>query len=271
MILLSGKPFDSTALASEYPENSIESQLLNKMSQSTGKYTFDSLDQLKFELRLRKEIVNAAMALYKSRLNFAVFHKSKCNPDFWDRTDNGGFQLKPGAEPAAAIDDIFINGGKYATECATAMVIVYYKALLSVFGKDLFNKLFPKIYLMNWHSLDPLLREAGTPKPVTDILLGDRGYFANPDVNPETPQWQGENVIVLPDSLYYGHGIGIMTADRIIYALNGNRKPDATQSAYFLNSAARPNFKKLSDLYQKAEAPSRGLVWKPFPAPISPA
>lgn len=268
MIILSGNPVDITALVNEYPENSVERQLLYAMSEGTGRYPYNSLDELKFELLLRKEIVNAAMALYKSGLSFAVFHKSKANSEYWNRTENGGFRLKREAEPAVAIEDIFTNGRAYATECATAMVIVCYRALLSVFGKERFNELFPEIYLMNWHIEEPLLRKIGTPKPAADILLGDRGYFSNPDVNPETPQWVGENVIVLPDSLYYGHGIGITTADRVISSLNANRRTDATQSAYFSNSVGRPNFNRLSDIYHHSTAPAP-LVWKPFPPPIS--
>jgi protein-glutamine gamma-glutamyltransferase len=248
MIRISGRPFDISEMIGEYPAGSIERQLLNTMSESSGTYQYDNLDQLKFELRLRKEIVNASAALNRSSFSFAVFRRSRCNPKYWDRTANGGFRLKDGVEPSAAIKDILVNGREYATECATAMMIVYYIALLNVFSEGLFNKTFPRIYLMNWHSLDPLLREAGTPVRVTDILIGDRGYFNNPDVAPETPELQGENVIVLPDELYYGHGIGITTAREIIQILNRNRRQGATRSAYFMDVAARPDFKKLADV-----------------------
>ena len=269
MILISGNPPDVSALAAAYPQNSVERIVLEKMSGSGAKYRFDSQEQLKFELTLRREIVKAAIDLYHSDLGFAVFHKSRCNPEFWDRTENGGFRLKQGAKPSESIDDIFKNGGKYATECATAMVIVYYRALLRIFGEESFDRLFPDIFLMNWRVADPLLRAVGTPKKADDILLGDRGYFANPDVDPETPQWQGENVIVLPDSLYYGHGIGILPAERIIAALNGNRKERATQSAYFLDSAGRPDFKKLAAVYQRESSRTGTLAWRPFPAPAA--
>jgi protein-glutamine gamma-glutamyltransferase len=266
---------DSTVLISEiiggYPEDSMERQLLEQMSKSTETYQYDTLSQLKFEISLRKEIVNAAIMLKRSRLRFAVFHKSECNPEYWDRTGNGGFLLKSGVKPGEAIRDIFENGQKYATECATAMVIVYYGALLEVFSTEKFDGIFPSIYLMNWHELDPLLKEIGLPKKVTDILLGDRCYFNNPDVDPKTPEWQGENVIVLPGGLYYGHGIGIANAGQIIRALNVNRKEGATQSAYFMeDSAARPNFKRLAEVQASQSAAARPAVlrWGPFPEPI---
>lgn len=266
MIRISGDVFDISSMNESYPRGSVERQLLSMMSQSSQKYDFDNLSQLQFELSMRKEIVNATAALNASDLGFSVFHKSRCNPEYWDRMQNGGFKLKAGADPARAIQDIFVNGGKYATECATAMIIVYYKALLSIFKHEVFNKLFPEIYLMNWHALDSLLKEVGKPHKVEDFLYGDRGYFKNPDVDPKTPEWQGENVIVLPDGLYYGHGIGITTAKEIIRTLNGNRKKNATQPAYFLDTASRPDFKKLSGVYDRSER-AASLVWS-FPPDV---
>lgn len=149
-------------------------------------------------------------------------------------------------------------------ECATAMIIVYYGALLSVF-KDKFDTTFPYIYLMNWHIIYPLIESTGFPRPVKDILLGDRCYFKNPDVNPETMWWQGENVIVLGDDLYYGHGIGIGDSDYFIDSLNENRKKDATKSAYLMDVAARPDFKLLADVYYGRTTVQATLLWRTFP------
>jgi protein-glutamine gamma-glutamyltransferase len=254
MIIINRQPFDGSSITELYPEQSVERQLLVSMSESGEHHHYDSLDQLKFELRLRKETVSAAEELYRSKFSFATFYKSKCNTEYWTRTDNGGFMLKEGVKPSDAIRDIFENGSKYATECATAMQIVYYRALLNTFEESLFNKLFPRIYLMNWHSINPLLREIGLPKKRESMLIGDRGYFDNPDVDPKTPEWQGENVILLPGGLYYGHGIGIDTAEKIIHALNANRRKDAVQSAFLLDSTARPDYKKLASLFYEYSA-----------------
>lgn len=269
MILVQGQPPDMTALSSQYNQNSVEWLVLQQMSQSSHTYRFNSLSLLQFELQLRSEIVAAAQALNRSGLAFAIFTKTRCNETYWKRMPNGGFLLREGASPAQAIRDIYQNGRKYATECATAMMIVYYRALLEVYGEERFDQLFPSIYLMNWSIRNPLLQEVGTPKKVPELLYGDRGYFANPDVDPETPQWQGENVIVLPGGKYYGHGIGIASADQIIRALNGNRREDSTQTAYLMDSAGRPNFARLAKQVEPIPAPMTSLVWRPFPAAIS--
>lgn len=277
MIKIASAPFDISALESDYSPRSVEWQLLEQMNASAYTYEYNSLEELRFELKMRREIVNAANALHKSGLDFAGFHDVKRNPEYWDISSNGGLELKAGAIPSEAINDIFENGNKYATECATAMMIVYYKALLETFGADKFNKQFNSIYLMNWNVREPLLEGVGTPRKFPDILLGDRGYFRNPQVDPTTPEWQGENVIILPDNLYYGHGIGLTTADKIIKSLNSNRKSGATISAYFMDEVSRPNFKKLYSAYKslsaegtQTRAASTGpLVWKPFPKPIT--
>jgi len=248
MILIQNKPVDEDQLIKQFSQNGIELQIVNTLLKSEVKYQYDSVEQLIFEINLRKEIINASYNLHKSGMDFEVFRESRCNPDFWNRTDEGGFILKDGVKPSDAINDIFTNGRKYGTECATAMIIVYYKALLSVYKDDKFNKLFPRIQLMNWHYVDRLLKEVGYMDKPQDYLPGDRRYFINPDVNPLTPEWQGENVIDLSNGNYYGHGIGIEKAAIIIRELNNARIKDANKTAYLIDSVGRPNFKKLFEL-----------------------
>ncbi|MBU3176593.1 protein-glutamine gamma-glutamyltransferase [Clostridium estertheticum] len=248
MIIISGSVINVNTFIHDYNPNDIEKDIITKMDLSKSQYEYDSLNQFKFELDFRYSIVIAAKNLNKGNMDFRTFRKSICNPDYWDRTNEGGFILKKGVAPSDAIKDISINSSKYGTECATAMVIIYYQALLNIFSANLFNRLFPNIQLMNWHYIDNLLEDVGFIKKRSDYFPGDRRYFYNPDVDPVTPEWQGENVIDLSNGLYYGHGIGIGDADEIISELNKFRIKEATTSSYLLDSAARPDFKSLADI-----------------------
>lgn len=248
MIKIAGKVMDSDTILNGYMSNSIEYKIAKILYSSNEIYNYNSLNQLNFELKLRKNIINAAKELYKSRFSFRVFRKSKCNEDFWERTKNGGFALKAGVKPSDAIKDIYIHSSKYGTECSTAIVIIYYKALADILPEELFNKMFPNIYLMNWQHLDDDLGVTNYIR-VADYLPGDCRYFKNPDVDPINPEWQGENVILLDNGLYYGHGLGIGTSEKFIDALNKERIKDSNTSAYLMDTAKRPDFKHLSDMY----------------------
>jgi len=252
MIIISSNIVKIDTFINEYKPNDIEKDILNKMDLSKEQYEYDSLKQLQFELKLRNNIVIASKKLNDGDMSFKTFRKSICNLDYWDRTDNGGFILKDGIAPSVAINDISINSSKYGTECATAMIIIYYQALLNIFKDKFFNNLFPKIHLMNWHYIDDNLEDVGYIKKRSDYLPGDRRYFSNPDVDPVTPEWQGENVIDLDNKIFFGHGIGIGNSDEIISELNKFRIEEAKTSAYLLDSAARPDFKHLADIYYKS-------------------
>lgn len=256
MIIIFNNSFKVDEFINEYKPNNIEREIITKMDISKERYEYNSLEQLQFELTLRKNIVIASVNLNKSDMSFKVFRKSICNKEYWERTEEGGFLLKKGIKPSVAIKDITINSSKYGTECATAMIIVYYEALLNTFKEKLFNELFTKIHLMNWHYIDNLLYEAGYIEKQSDYLPGDRRYVYNPDVNPVTPEWQGENLIDLSGGRYYGHGIGIGSAYEIISELNKQRKDNATVSAYLLDSAARLDFKNLANIYYKFKGAS---------------
>ncbi len=248
MIRINGTIIDPNTISNQYAPNSVERKIVNILAASGTVYSYDSQNQLNFELNLRKSLVNASKDLSRSRMEFRVFRKSKCNPDYWIRTGEGGFSLRNGVKPSDAIKDIYIHSSRYGTECSTAMVIVYYKALVDILPEPLFNRLFPNIYLMNWQHLDYDLGIVDYMR-VSDYLPGDCRYFRNPDVDPMNPEWQGENAFLLDNGLYYGHGVGITTGDRIIEALNKKRKKGSQVSAYLLPSVKRPNFKYLASKY----------------------
>ncbi len=248
MIKIAGSLVNSNTIINNYTQNSTEKQIVSILASSSKVYNYDSQNQLDFELKLRESIINAAKDLYQSHLSFKIFRKSKCNQDFWNRTMEGGFALKYGIKPSEAIKDIFIHSSSYGTECSTAIVIIYYKALLDIFPEELFNSLFSQIYLMNWQHLDSDLGIVDYMN-AADYLPGDCRYFKNPDVDPLNPEWQGENVIDLGNNIYFGHGIGIADAEKIIEKLNKKRISGSKVSAYLMNFAKRPNFKYLSYKY----------------------
>jgi len=204
---------------------------------------YPNVPTLTFELRMRNHIVNAARSLNISGASFSTFETSFCNPEYWNREPNGAFRLRPDRSPAEAIRDIFANGYLYGFECATAMIIVLYKAALDSIGDTAYNRLFANTYLYTW----VVDRDLGlTTRPETQFIPGDILYFDNPEVDPLTPQWQGENVVYINEDLYYGHGIGITSAAHIIAELNAHRRPGAIQSAFMLMQATRPDYVRLS-------------------------
>lgn len=245
MIHISGATANYESIVSQYTPMSIERDILEILFTSSKTYSYKSINTLNFELKLRKNIITASRELYSSRFSFKTFRNSTCNTEFWERTAEGGFLLKDSIKPYNAINDIFRNGRLYGTECATAIVIVFYKAVLNVFSEQLFNQLFNAIYLMDWQRLDNSLG-INSHDNLTDYLPGDCRYFKNPDVDPLTPEWQGENAIDLGDGTYYGHGIGIRNANEMINILNRHRENGSETSAYLLNSATRPNFEYLA-------------------------
>lgn len=221
----------------------LQRSILQQMMFGRQTYSYGNVRQLQFELRLRESIVKAAADLYASGVQYAVFEDSRCNPRYWILTPRGGFRLRPDARSSDAIADIYANGHLYAFECATAMVIVLYKAVLDVLSPNTFDRLFDDLLLWAWQYDQDL---GLTTKKRFEYLPGDIVYFKNPDVNPATPEWQGENAVMMGGGLYYGHGIGITTAQSIIAALNANRRPGGTRSAFLMDQATRPNFQYLS-------------------------
>ncbi len=253
MIRIGGQIIQEESIISRYSNDSIKRLTLNRLFASDITYSFKSIEALDFELNTRAAIVRAAEKLNDSSFSFRVFKDSKCNPEYWERTEIGGFLLKPNVSPYKAIKDILINSRLYGTECSTAIVIVFYLGLTDILSEELFNDLFANLYLMNWKYLDKDLGMRSSDN-IKDPLPGDCLYVANPDVNPETPEWQGENVIQLINGKYYGHGIGIRTVEGIIRVLNQQRIRGATRSAYLTDTVVRPDYKYLFGRYSTAYA-----------------
>ncbi|MDF2962118.1 MAG: hypothetical protein K0S39_3853 [Paenibacillus sp.] len=200
---------------------------------------------MQFEQSLRSNILAAAQDMNIGGTRLATFRTSFCNKDYWVLTNDGGFLLKDGVTPADGIRDIFKNGKKYGFECATAIVIIFYKAVLDTLGSRTFNDLFSNLLLYSWQT-DSDLGITTFDGGDSFAQPGDAMYFKNPDVNREKMIWQGENVIKMGDDLYYGHGVGIKPASSIIQTLNRHRKAGATTSAYLKDDVTFPGYENLS-------------------------
>ncbi len=249
MLIIDGKKIMSGQDFGYGRGDTIERAILEKMLSAETVFSYPSEALLHFELNLRKELVNASERLNNSFFTFRLFKDAICNTQYWDKTEEGGFRLKKTANPHEAVLDITKNSRRYGTECATAIVMVFYLAIVEALPAELFDMLFSDIYLMDWKYLDKDLG-VGTHQGVEDSLPGDCLYFKNPDVNPDTPEWQGENVIQLLDGYYYGHGIGVKTAAGIIRDLNRNRSYGSETSAYLMDLIVKPDFQYLGRKYE---------------------
>lgn len=239
MISIAGRQVNPSILEAEWGLNAVQREVVRKMAESQEVFEYPSADLLQFELKMRDHLVRSALALNESGMAFSTFENSRCNEVYWNRTELGGFRLRQGVLPSQGIINIFQEGRKYATECATAMVIILYHAVLRSIRPADFERMFADILLYDWrYDQDLDLRTTRT----NTFLPGDILYFANPDYNPEKPQWQGENVVDLGRGLYYGHGAGIRTAESLIDFLNEERRFGAMRSAYLVHQATRPGF-----------------------------
>ncbi|WP_223066939.1 protein-glutamine gamma-glutamyltransferase [Paenibacillus caui] len=226
-----------------------ERNIVNMKQMSPAEYRYSSLESLKFEMNARTRIVQSARALQESGASFSDFKRSKCNEQFWMRTNQGGFRLKSGVSPADGINDIFQNGRLYAFECATAIVIVMYKAILDLIDRNTFNTYFQDLLLYTWY-YDNDLRFNRTTLP--EAYPGDVLYFNNPDFDPATPGWRGENAVLLGPDLFYGHGPGIRSSAAMIAILNSKRKPGSLTSAYLIDEVLILDFEHIRKLKEGA-------------------
>ncbi|NLY18753.1 MAG: protein-glutamine gamma-glutamyltransferase [Clostridiaceae bacterium] len=248
MIQIERNLITDDSIQRQYPAGSTKWQIAKMITENDAVYSYPSMKFLEFELDARKELVNASERLNNSFFSFRLFKDSMCNANYWDRTREGGFRLKKEVKPHEAVRDIYKNSRLYGTECATAIVIVFYMALVEVLPPELFDNLFSDIYLMDWKYLDKDLG-VHTYRNVRNALPGDCLYFKNPDVNPDTPEWQGENVIMLLNGYYYGHGIGIKTSNEILRDLNRNRAYGSETPAYLMDQIVKPDFIYLASRY----------------------
>ncbi|MFC7370939.1 protein-glutamine gamma-glutamyltransferase [Fictibacillus iocasae] len=244
MIVIGGYPVSPAAVDSFSQLTAAQKQTAKKMAASRETFYYASNHQFIFEAAMRTNIVAAAYALKDSGAAFATFRNARCNPVFWQLTGYGGFLMRRDVSPSAAITDIFFNGRKYGFECTTAIMIMFYKAVLETSNARIFDQLFSGILLYSTEHDEDLQIMA---YPNGDPMPGDVLYVKNPQHDPMKPQWQGENIVDLGNGLFFGHGIGVGSLQEIIGVLNTKRRPGATVSAYLTDDIIRPNYRLMSE------------------------
>lgn len=222
-----------------------QNEIYEYLDSSLTMFEYETASQLLFEIKLRENIVKASLKLKDSGVAFTSFTYSKFNPVYWTKFPQG-YLLKPNVQPSIAINDIYSNGQEYGFECSTAMVIIFYKAVLDSIRIADFNYLFRGLLVWNWNYDSDL---AIITLEGNEFIPGDVVYFINPDF--DKPIWRGENAVYLGKGLYFGHGIGIGTAEEMVKALNTLRKEGAVTSAYMLQQHSRLNFKYLSQFSRR--------------------
>lgn len=240
MIQLAGMPLQQSGMLHL---DQTENDIFQRMQEDPIVYSYASMEELQFELKLRKNIIRSSRLMNQGESQFVRLINSRCNEKYWRLTNAGGFLLREGVKPSDAIRDIYENSALYAFECATAILIIYYHAVLNAMNEQVFNQFFQNLYLYSWHADSDLgIHTINT----SYVLPGDVVYFNNPDFNPETPWWRGENAVVFEDGTYFGHGIGMENAEDMIQMLNNNRSPGSNQPAYLDSLVTRPAFHHLA-------------------------
>lgn len=236
MIQIAGFPFQ---LNEEWQLGNLEKTIIQQMQNAPVIFSYDFVNELLFELKVRMYIIQSANEMNNSQAEFTTFVHARCNPRYWQLTRAGGFLLRPDVRPADAILDIFRNSALYAFECATAIPIIYYRAILYSVGSYLFNSLFRGLYIYSWHTDADL---GIITFHSNHFLPGDVLYVNNPDFDRKTPQFRGVNAVLLFDGKLFGHGFNIGTPEEMIQILNEKRKPGSNQSAYLTKLVTRPSF-----------------------------
>jgi protein-glutamine gamma-glutamyltransferase len=196
------------------------------------------------DIAFRAHVVQASKDLAASGASFSPSHETdKVNKELWTLGYGGRMQVRkwlPDGEigkPSTALRDIFQNGRQYGFECATAMMVIYHKAILDHVGDEAFDKMFSEprnLAFFRWDIEDTDFVDAKKlvhrPMP---LQPGTHYYFENPDAAPENSAFRGENVLYLGDGQFYAHGIVgdsgtyLVTEKDIVDTLSALRAPGA--------------------------------------------
>lgn len=76
MIQISGMPFQSI---DSLKVGNVERIIIHKMNNSHSLYSFPSLNELLFEIKVRNNMIESAKAMNQSEAEFTTFKYARCN------------------------------------------------------------------------------------------------------------------------------------------------------------------------------------------------
>jgi protein-glutamine gamma-glutamyltransferase len=174
------------------------------------------------DVAFRLKVIDAARALATSGAEFSPGSDTDAvNPALWSLSYGGKMTVRKfpkdgsAGSPARALRDIFDNGQMYGFECATAMMVIYHKAILDTVGEEAFDAMFSEprsLAFFRWSIKDA---DYVAAERMTDgepgWMPGTHYYYRNPDASDENSAFRGENVIYLGsekgERMFYAHGV----------------------------------------------------------------
>lgn len=213
-------------------------------------------------VRVGAAVVSACLEMHQAHHEFAIAPRQKFSSEFWRRDGQlshfATFHLKPGAKASAAMNDVFLHPDAYRFECATALVLVYYRAIQKLIGDADFDRIMGDLKIGPWEfeaDLERfLLRSGRGDQPATEaraeaLKFGEYTYTKNWAVS----WWgwakgcQGQNQIRLDQDLYYAHSYELVGQGDIVARENGARVFGAQTSASMTDRQERLDPKLLAE------------------------
>jgi len=210
-------------------------------------------DDLFGDLAFRQRVAQAARDLAASGASFSGCQENdSVNKDLWTLGYGGRMQVRKFLEagklgsPAVALKDIFEHGRRYGFECASAMMVLFHKAILDTVGDTIFDKMFTEpayLKIFRWELKDnDYLELEQIEQGKSDLVPGSHYYYKNPDASAANSAFGGENVVYLGSEngqrMFYAHGVCgakgtyLVSEDELIASLSSLRRMGATTAPF---------------------------------------
>jgi protein-glutamine gamma-glutamyltransferase len=131
MIFVGGNQIGALPEAGGFEPNALRKSIFGIMLASPATYRYDDAGQLLFELRLR-DASSRRPRSGAQRHDLPGFSGIRGRSRFLAADRRGRLPAARRRSPLQSRPGYYANGSDYGTECATAMVIVYYGAMLNV-------------------------------------------------------------------------------------------------------------------------------------------